>query len=55
MSTSAGQIALELVLNKKEFDKQLKGIRGLAIKTGKTLASAFAVKVIPLIYMKMMV
>ncbi len=44
MSTSAGQISLDLVLNKKEFNKQMKGIRGLAIKTGAALASAFAVK-----------
>ena len=41
---SAGQIALDLVLNKNGFEKQLSGIQKLAKKAGKTLAAAFAVK-----------
>ena len=41
---SVGQIGLDLVLNKKDFEKQVGGIQRLAEKTGKMLASAFAVK-----------
>lgn len=41
---SVGQIGLDLVVNKGSFDKQMKGIQGLAAKAGKTLAAAFAVK-----------
>lgn len=38
------QIGLDLVVNKNEFDKQMKGIQGLAKKAGAALAAAFAVK-----------
>lgn len=41
---SVGQIGLDLVVNKNEFDKQMKGIQGLAKKAGVALAAAFAVK-----------
>ena len=41
---SAGQISLDLVINKNGFDKQLIGIQNLAKKAGKTLAAAFTVK-----------
>lgn len=41
---SAGQIGLDLVINKNGFDKQLVGIQSLAKKTGKILAAAFTVK-----------
>lgn len=44
MSTSVGQIGLDLVLNSKDFKTQMKGIQSLAKKAGATLASAFAVK-----------
>lgn len=43
-ATSVGQIGLDLVLNKKDFEKQVGGIQKLAEKTGRLLASAFAVK-----------
>ena len=41
---SAGQIGLDLVINKNGFDKQLAGIQKLATKAGKTLAAAFTIK-----------
>lgn len=41
---SVGQIGLDLVVNKGEFESQMKGLQGLAAKAGKTLAAAFAVK-----------
>lgn len=41
---SAGQIALDLVINQQQFNKQLSGIQNLGKKTGKMLAGAFAVK-----------
>ena len=41
---SAGQIGLDLVINQKDFNRQLKGIQSLAKKAGAALASAFAVK-----------
>ena len=41
---SVGQIGLDLVVNKKEFEKQMGGIQKLAKNTGRMLASAFAVK-----------
>ena len=41
---SVGQIGLDLVVNKNNFDKQMKGIQGLAKKAGAALAAAFAVK-----------
>ncbi|MFT4146429.1 MAG: hypothetical protein QM644_18455 [Mobilitalea sp.] len=44
MATSVGQISLDLVVNKKGFDKQMKGIGGLASKAGAALASALDVK-----------
>lgn len=43
-ATSVGEIGLDLVVNKKNFDRQMSGIHGLAVKVGKALASAFAVK-----------
>ncbi|WP_312426317.1 phage tail protein [Lacrimispora sp.] len=44
MADSVGQIGLDLVVNKSSFDKQMAGIQGLAMKAGKALAAAFAVK-----------
>lgn len=44
MADSVGQIGLDLVVNKNSFDKQMAGIQGLAMKAGKALAAAFAVK-----------
>lgn len=41
---SVGQIGLDLVVNKNNFDSQMKGIQGLAKKAGAALAAAFAVK-----------
>lgn len=41
---SIGQILLNLVVNKKDFERQMGGIQKLAKTTGKMLASAFAVK-----------
>lgn len=41
---SVGQIGLDLVVNKKDFEKQMTGIKGLAKKAGAALAAAFAVK-----------
>lgn len=41
---SIGQIALDLVVNKNDFEKQMTGIRGLAKKAGAALAGAFAIK-----------
>ena len=41
---SVGQIGLDLVVNKNDFEKQMSGIQSLAKKTGKALAAAFAVK-----------
>lgn len=41
---SVGQIGLDLVINQKDFNRQLKGIQSLAKKAGAALASAFAVK-----------
>ncbi|MCR5835962.1 MAG: hypothetical protein K6G88_05625 [Lachnospiraceae bacterium] len=42
--TSVGQVSLDLVLNQKKFDSQLKGVTNLAKKAGKIIAGAFAVK-----------
>lgn len=42
-ATSVGQIGLDLVVNQKQFNKQMTGIQSLAKKVGKTLAAAFAV------------
>ena len=44
MGDSVGQIGLDLVVNKNSFDRQMAGIQGLAMKAGKALAAAFAVK-----------
>lgn len=44
MSDSAGQIALDLILNQGQFQRQMNGITNLAKKAGALLASAFAVK-----------
>ena len=41
---SVGQIALDLVVNKNDFEKQMTGIRGLAKKAGAALAGTFAIK-----------
>ena len=41
---SAGQIGLDLVINKNDFDRQLKGIQTTAKKAGAAIAAAFAVK-----------
>lgn len=44
MATSVGQIGLDLVVNQKPFQAQMKGIQSLAKKTAATLAAAFGVK-----------
>lgn len=41
---SVGQIGLDLVVNKNDFEKQMGGVQKLAAKAGKALAAAFAVK-----------
>lgn len=43
-TTSVGEIGLDLVVNQKQFDRQMAGITGLAKKAGAALAGAFAVK-----------
>lgn len=43
-ASSVGQIGLDLVVNKNNFEQQMQGIQGLAMKAGKALAAAFAVK-----------
>lgn len=43
-ATSAGQIGLDLVINKNGFDRQMVGIQGMAKKAGKALAAAFTTK-----------
>lgn len=44
MAESVGQIGLDLVVNRNNFDRQMKGINAIAKKAGAALASAFAVK-----------
>lgn len=44
MADSVGQIGLDLVVNQGQFNKQMKGIQGIAKKAGAALAGAFAVK-----------
>lgn len=44
MAESVGQIGLDLVVNKNQFNKQMQGITGLAKKVGIALAAAFSVK-----------
>lgn len=41
---TVGEIGLDLVLNSKGFDKQLKGITNIAKKAGAALVAAFSVK-----------
>lgn len=41
---SVGQIGLDLVVNKNDFDRQMLSIQGIAKKAAKALASAFAIK-----------
>jgi hypothetical protein len=43
-ATSVGEIALDLVVNQNQFNKQMKGIASLAKKVGLALATAFSVK-----------
>lgn len=43
-ATSVGEIGLDLVVNQKQFNKQMSGITSLAKKAGAALAAAFAVK-----------
>lgn len=43
-TTSIGEIGLDLVVNKNDFEKQMSGINRLAKKAGLTLAAAFSVK-----------
>lgn len=43
-ATSVGQIGLDLVVNKNQFESQMAGITGMAKKAGATLAAAFGVK-----------
>lgn len=44
MATSIGQIGLDLVVNKNQFESQMTGITGLAKKAGATIAAAFGIK-----------
>ena len=44
MAQSVGQIGLDLVVNRNQFDKQMSGITNLAKKAGVTLAAVFSVK-----------
>jgi phage-related protein len=44
VADSVGQIGLDLVVNKNNFDKQMNGIQSLASKAGKALVAAFAIK-----------
>lgn len=43
-ATSIGQIGLDLVVNKNQFENQMAGITGMAKKAGAVLAAAFGVK-----------
>lgn len=43
-TTTVGEIGLNLIVNKKQFEKQMVGVQKLAAKTGKLLAGAFTVK-----------
>ena len=42
--TSVGEIGLDLVVNQKQFQKQMSGVMGLAKKAGVAMAAAFGVK-----------
>ena len=44
MATSIGQIGLDLVVNKNQFQSQMRGITNLAKKAGAALAAAFGTK-----------
>lgn len=44
MSTSVGEIGLDLVVNQNQFNKQMRGINNIAKKAGISLAAAFSVK-----------
>ncbi|BFK93862.1 hypothetical protein K030075H31_49720 [Blautia producta] len=44
VAQSVGQIGLDLVVNKNQFEKQMSGVTNLAKKAGAALAAAFAVK-----------
>ncbi|WP_418884282.1 hypothetical protein [Blautia marasmi] len=44
MALSVGQIGLDLVVNKNQFQKQMSGITGIAKKAGSVLATAFDLK-----------
>lgn len=41
-ATSVGQIGLDLVLNKKKFNKQMSGLEGVAKRTGAKIGAAIA-------------
>lgn len=41
MATSVGQIGLDLVVNKNQFESQMKGNLGIAKKAGAALGSSF--------------
>ena len=41
---SVGQVALDLVVNKNNFDQQMNRIKGMAKKAGLAIAAAFSVK-----------
>lgn len=43
-ATSVGEIGLDLVVNQKQFHRQMSGIMGVAKKAGVALAAAFGVK-----------
>ena len=43
-ATSVGQIGLDLVVNKNQFESQMTGITSLAKKAGTTIAAAFGIK-----------
>lgn len=43
-ATSVGEIGLDLVVNQKQFHKQISGVMGLAKKAGVAMAAAFGVK-----------
>lgn len=44
MGDSVGQIGLDLVVNQKQFNSQMRGVQGIAKKAGLALAAAFSVK-----------
>lgn len=44
MADKVGEIALDLVVNQKQFHRQMQGISSLAKKTGAVLVAAFSVK-----------